>query len=142
MPSRKVARIEITRHTPIEGTRRELWIVDSEYLHKFDKFTEWFAINKSYLTDRTLKSDSSILDKFVNDMRENTGDDEDTVWRDVISEICHGDSSEIDDDVEYVYGASSEHYANDTVGWQHYVDKSLVTESDTEPEPEPIVRRW
>ena len=137
MPSRKVTEVEITRHIALEGTRRERWTVQSRYLHKFEEFTEWFAENKSSLSDRILRSDSNILERFIEDRIANTGERENVVWDQVIAEIC-GDSETDDDDMDEVYGAESEYSARDASHWQYYAEQpasSLVTESDTEPEP-------
>ena len=138
MPSRKVTSVEITRHIALEGTRREKWTVQSRYLHKFEEFTEWFAENKSSLPERILRSDSNILERFIEDRIANTGERERVVWDQVIAEIC-GDSETDDEDMEEVYGAESEYSARDASHWQYYAEQpasSLVTESDTEPEPE------
>ena len=140
MPSRKVTEVEITRHIALEGTRRENWVVDKKQLHKFEEFTEWFAENKSSLPERILRSDSNILQRFIEDRIANTGEREWVVWNQVITEIC-GDSETDDDDMEEVYGAESEYSTRDASHWQHYAEQpasSLVTESDTEPEPEPV----
>ena len=140
MPSRKVTEVQITRHIALEGTRRENWVVDKKQLHKFEEFTEWFAENKSSLPDRILRSDSNILERFIEDRIANTGERERVVWDQVIAEIC-GDSETDDDDMEEVYGAESEYSARDASHWQYYAEQpasSLVTESDTEPEPEPV----
>ena len=140
MPSRKVTEVEITRHIALEGTRRERWTVQSKYLHKFEEFTEWFSENKSSLPERILRSDSNILERFIEDRIANTGERERVVWDQVIAEIC-GDSETDDEDMEEVYGAESEYSARDASHWQHYAEQplptynSLVTESDTEPEP-------
>ena len=139
MPSRKVTEVEITRHIALEGTRRENWVVDKKYLHKFEEFTEWFAENKSSLPERILRSDSNILERFIEDRIANTGERERVVWDQVIAEIC-GDSEIDDDNIEEVYGAESEYSTRDASHWQHYAEQpasSLVTESDTEPVPEP-----
>lgn len=144
MPSRKITQVEITRHIPLEGTRREKWVVDKKYLHRFEEFTEWFNENKSSLSDRILRSDANILERFISDRIANTGERESRVWDQVIAEIC-GDSETDDDDMDEVYGADSEYSTNDATHWQHYAEQplptysSLVTESDTEPEPEPVV---
>ena len=143
MPTRKVTAVEITRHIALEGTRRENWVVDKKYLHKFEEFTEWFAENKSSLPERILRSDSNILERFIEDRIANTGERERVVWDQVIAEIC-GDSETDDDDMDEVYGAESEYSVRDASHWQHYEEQplptynSLVTESDTEPEPEPV----
>ena len=142
MPSRKVTEVEITRHIALEGTRRERWTVQSKYLHKFEEFTEWFAENKSSLPERILRSDSNILERFIEDRIANTGERERVVWDQVIAEIC-GDSETDDDDMEEVYGAESEYSARDASHWQYYAEQpasSLVTESDTEPEPVAVVQ--
>jgi len=142
MPSRKITQVEITRHIALEGTRREKWVVDKKYLHRFEEFTEWFNENKSSLSDRILRSDANILDRFVEDRIANTGEREEVVWNQVIAEIC-GDSETDDDDMDEVYGSDSEFTTNDATHWQYYAEQplptysSLVTESDTEPEPEP-----
>ena len=141
MPSRKVTEVEITRQVALEGNRRERWTVQSKYLHKFEEFTEWFAENKSSLPDRILRSDSNILQRFIEDRIANTGERERVVWEQVIAEICDLDSETDDDDMEEVYGAESEYSARDASHWQHYAEQpasSLVTESDTEPEPEAV----
>ena len=138
MPSRKVTEVEITRQVALEGNRRERWTVQSRYLHKFEEFTEWFAENKSSLPERILRSDSNILERFIEDRIANTGERERVVWDQVIAEIC-GDSETDDDDMDEVYGAESEYSARDASHWQYYAEQpasSLVTESDTEPEPE------
>ncbi len=135
MPSRKITQVEITRHIALEGTRRERWVVDKKYLHRFEEFTEWFNENKSSLSDRILRSDSNILERFVEDRVSNTGEREEVVWNQVIAEIC-GDSETDDDDMDEVYGADSEYSTNDATHWQYYAEQpTLVTESDTEPEP-------
>ncbi len=140
MPSRKITQVEITRHIALEGTRRERWVVDKKYLHRFEEFTEWFNENKSSLSDRILRSDSNILERFVEDRIANTGERESVVWDQVIAEIC-GDSETDDDDMDEVYGADSEYSTNDATHWQYYAEQplptynALVTESDTEPEP-------
>jgi len=140
MPSRKITQVEITRHIALEGTRREKWVVDKKYLHRFEEFTEWFNENKSSLSDRILRSDANILDRFVEDRIANTGEREEVVWNQVIAEIC-GDSETDDDDMDEVYGSDSEFTTNDATHWQYYAEQplptysSLVTESDTEPEP-------
>lgn len=140
MPSRKITQVEITRHIALEGTRREKWVVDKKYLHRFEEFTEWFNENKSSLSDRILRSDANILDRFVEDRIANTGEREEVVWNQVIAEIC-GDSETDDDDMDEVYGSESEFTTNDATHWQYYAEQplptysSLVTESDTEPEP-------
>ena len=143
MPTKKVTAVEITRQIALEGNRRERWTVQSKYLHKFEEFTEWFAENKSSLPERILRSDSNILERFIEDRIANTGEREDVVWDQVIAEIC-GDSETDDDDMEEVYGAESEYSTRDASHWQHYAEQplptynALVTESDTEPEPEPV----
>ena len=143
MPSRKITQVEITRHIALEGTRREKWVVDKKYLHRFEEFTDWFNENKSSLSDRILRSDANILDRFVEDRIANTGEREEVVWNQVIAEIC-GDSETDDDDMDEVYGSDSEFTTNDATHWQYYAEQplptysSLVTESDTEPEPEPV----
>ena len=143
MPTKKVTAVEITRQIALEGNRRERWTVQSKYLHKFEEFTEWFAENKSSLPERILRSDSNILERFIEDRIANTGEREHVVWDQVIAEIC-GDSETDDDDMEEVYGAESEYSARDASHWQHYAEQplptynALVTESDTEPEPEPV----
>ena len=145
MPTRKVTAVEITRHIALEGTRRENWVVDKKYLHKFEEFTEWFAENKSSLPERILRSDSNILERFIEDRIANTGERERVVWDQVIAEIC-GDSETDDDDMDEVYGAESEYSVRDASHWQHYAEQplptynSLVTESDTEPEPVAVVQ--
>ena len=142
MPSRKVTEVEITRHIALEGNRRERWTVQSRYLHKFEEFTEWFAENKSSLPERILRSDSNILERFIEDRIANTGERERVVWDQVIAEIC-GDSETDDEDMEEVYGAESEYSARDASHWQYYAEQpasSLVTESDTEPEPVAVVQ--
>ena len=85
MPSRKVTSVEITRHISLEGTRRENWVVDKKQLHKFEEFTEWFAENKSSLPERILRSDSNILERFIEDRIANTGEREHVVWDQVIA---------------------------------------------------------
>ena len=122
MPSRKVTAVEITRHIALEGTRRENWVVDKKYLHKFEEFTEWFAENKSSLPERILRSDSNILQRFIEDRVSNTGEREDVIWNQVIAEIC-GDSETDDDDMEEVYGAESEYSTRDASHWQHYAEQ-------------------
>ena len=135
MPSRKITQVEITRHIALEGTRREKWVVDKKYLHRFEEFTEWFNENKSSLSDRILRSDANILDRFVEDRIANTGEREEVVWNQVIAEIC-GDSETDDDDMDEVYGSDSEFTTNDATHWQYYAEQpTLVTENDTEPEP-------